>query len=211
MDEEQESSRRSACCSRRSATRACALENIERATTRYAGLALRVAGGRAARRSGAPPLIDGALKVYVVNINDLTTGGPGIGDMLAGVLGGAGRFLGGFFGGLVGGTVSGVLFPYLFVQMRRDRRGHRADRQPDRLHGLARREDRRAEADEAGGPEPHGAARRRSPPRLRLVADVFRAAAGQGPAAARPASRGHGPRAHVPRPRRGPWRTSSTA
>ena len=38
--------------------------------------------------------------------------------MLAGVIGGAGRFLGGFFGGLVGGTASGVMFPYLFVQMR---------------------------------------------------------------------------------------------
>ena len=59
-----------------------AIENIELATTRYAGLALRVAGGPGAAPLGAPPMIDGALKVYVVNINDLTTGGPGIGDML---------------------------------------------------------------------------------------------------------------------------------
>jgi hypothetical protein len=94
-----------------------ALERIERATTKYAGIALSIPGGAGGAALGAPPLLDGALKVYVVNINDLTAG-PGIGDMLAGVIGGAGRFLGGFFGGVVGGTVSGVAFPYLFVQMR---------------------------------------------------------------------------------------------
>jgi hypothetical protein len=96
-----------------------ALENIERATTRYAGIAVSIPGGATAAALGAPPLIDGALKVYVVNINDLTAGGPGIGDVLAGVIGGAGRFLGGFFGGLVGGTVSGVAFPYLLAQVAR--------------------------------------------------------------------------------------------
>ena len=87
-----------------------ALEHIERATTRYAGIALSIPGGGGAAALGAPPLIDGALKVYVVNINDLTAG-PGIGDMLAGVIGGAGRFLGGFAGGLAGGALSGVPFP----------------------------------------------------------------------------------------------------
>jgi hypothetical protein len=94
-----------------------ALEHIERATTSYAGIALSIPGGGTAAALGAPPLIDGALKVYVVNINDLTAG-PGIGDMLAGVIGGAGRFLGGFFGGLAGGAVGSLAFPYLFVQMR---------------------------------------------------------------------------------------------
>jgi len=93
-----------------------ALEHIERATTRDAGIALNIPGGAAAL--GAPPLIDGALKVYVVNIDDLTAG-PGIGDVLAGVIGGAGRFLGGLAGGLVGGTVSGVLFPWMFLELRR--------------------------------------------------------------------------------------------
>jgi hypothetical protein len=93
-----------------------ALEHIERATTRYAGIALNIPGGAAAL--GAPPLLDGALKVYVVNINDLTAG-PGIGDVLAGVIGGAGRFLGGLVGGIVGGTASGVLFPWMFLEMRR--------------------------------------------------------------------------------------------
>ena len=39
--------------------------------------------------------------------------------MLAGVIGGAGRFLGGLVGGLAGGTVSGVLFPWMFLEMRR--------------------------------------------------------------------------------------------
>ena len=154
-----------------------ALENIELATTRYAGLALRVAGGPGTAPLGSPPLIDGALKVYVVNINDLTTGGPGIGDMLAGVIGGAGRFLGGFFGGLVGGTVSGVTFPYLFVQMRRiveslDRLVNRIGVSP------TKREE---------GKEPSGgglsimAQLASLSETLKLVADVFRAAAPEGP------------------------------
>lgn len=93
-----------------------ALEGIERATTRYAGIALNVSGGTGGTPWGAPPMIDGALKVYVVNIADLTQG-ESVGDVLSGVMGGAGRFLGGFFGGLVGGTVSGVAFPYLFAQI----------------------------------------------------------------------------------------------
>lgn len=93
-----------------------ALEHIERATTSYAGIALNIPGGAAAL--GAPPMIDGALKVYVVNINDLTAG-PGIGDVVAGIIGGAGRFLGGFVGGIAGGTVSGVLFPWMFLELRR--------------------------------------------------------------------------------------------
>ena len=93
-----------------------ALEHIERATTSYAGIALNIPGGPAAL--GAPPMIDGALKVYVVNINDLTAG-PGIGDVVAGIIGGAGRFLGGFVGGIAGGTVSGVLFPWMFLELRR--------------------------------------------------------------------------------------------
>ena len=57
-------------------------------------------------------MVDGALKVYVVNIGDLTAGAS-IGDVIAGTIGGVGRFLGGFAGGLVGGTVSGVLWPWV--------------------------------------------------------------------------------------------------
>jgi hypothetical protein len=156
-----------------------ALENIELATTRYAGLALRVAGGPGAAPLGAPPLIDGALKVYVVNINDLTTGGPGIGDMLAGVIGGAGRFLGGFFGGVVGGTVSGVAFPYLFVQMRRVVES--LERIVNRIGATGSRDEKTGEP--TGGGASIMVQLASLSETLRRVAEVFRAAAPQGPVA----------------------------
>jgi hypothetical protein len=92
-----------------------ALDGIEHATSRYAGLSLTVAGA-GATPWGAPPMIDGALKVYVVNISDLTAGAS-IGDVVAGAIGGVGRFLGGFAGGLVGGTVSGVLWPWVIYNV----------------------------------------------------------------------------------------------
>ena len=94
-----------------------ALEGIERSTTRYAGIALNVTAGSGGTPWGAPPMLDGALKVYVVNIADLTQS-ESIGDVLSGVIGGAGRFLGGFLGGMVGGTLSGIAFPWLFAQIR---------------------------------------------------------------------------------------------
>jgi hypothetical protein len=94
-----------------------ALEQVERATTKYAGIALSLPGGGSGGPLGAPPLIDGALKVYVVNIGDLTSGG-GVGDVIAGALGGAGRFLGGLFGGVVGGTISSITFAWLIHSMR---------------------------------------------------------------------------------------------
>jgi hypothetical protein len=156
-----------------------ALEHIERATTKYAGIALSIPGGAGAVPLGAPPLIDGALKVYVVNINDLTAG-PGIGDMLAGVIGGAGRFLGGFFGGLVGGTVSGVLFPWMYLEMRRivetiERIVNRIGIKPD---------------SEKKEPKPEGpsimAQLGSLADTLRAVAAVFRAAAPEGPVAPPP-------------------------
>ena len=159
-----------------------ALENIELATTRYAGLALRVAGSPGAAPLGAPPMIDGALKVYVVNINDLTTGGPGIGDMLAGVIGGAGRFLGGFFGGVVGGTVSGVAFPYLFVQMRRIVES--LERIVNRI-GVSPTE-REEGKEPTGGGLSIMAQLGSLAETLRLVAPIFRAAAPEGPVAPPP-------------------------
>ena len=159
-----------------------ALEHIERATTRYAGIALNIPGGAAAL--GAPPMIDGALKVYVVNINDLTAG-PGIGDMLAGVIGGAGRFLGGFFSGLVGGTVSSVLFPWMFLELRRIVES--IERIVNRL-GLDVPKDTGKEPD-SGGPslmvQLHSLAEV-----LREVASLFRAASTGGPAAAAPPTAG---------------------
>jgi len=83
-----------------------ALEDIERATSTYATFAFTsvIAAGP---RFGAPPLVDGALKVHVVNISDLAPGG-GFGSFLEGLLGGVGRFVGNLAGGIVGGTISSV-------------------------------------------------------------------------------------------------------
>jgi hypothetical protein len=93
-----------------------ALEGIERATTRYAGIALAMPGSSTGGTPwGAPPMLDGALKVYVVNIADLTAGAS-IGDVIAGVIGGAGRFLGGFAGGIAGGAIGGIAFPWMLSQ-----------------------------------------------------------------------------------------------
>jgi hypothetical protein len=160
-----------------------ALEHIERATTKYAGIALSIPGGAGAAPLGAPPLIDGALKVYVVNINDLTAG-PGIGDMLAGVIGGAGRFLGGFFGGFVGGTVSGVVFPWMFAQMRAivatlERILNRIGKSP------ADRAKKPGEEPTAEGPSIMAQIGSLAET-LRAVAAVFRAAAPEGPVAPPP-------------------------
>ena len=157
-----------------------ALEHIERATTKYAGIALSIPGGAGGAALGAPPLIDGALKVYVVNINDLTSG-PGIGDMLAGVIGGAGRFLGGFFGGFVGGTISGVTFPYLFVQMR-----HIVDTL-ERIINRIGVSPTSAKTEEPTSAGPSIFAQLGSlAETLRAVAAVFRAAAPEGPVAPPP-------------------------
>ncbi len=91
-----------------------ALEDIERATARYTGIAVNLTEG--GRPLGAPPMLDGALKVYVVNLGDLLAdrSGPGL---LEGLLGGAGRFLGGFAGGAVGGVLAGFAFPYDLAQV----------------------------------------------------------------------------------------------
>jgi hypothetical protein len=93
-----------------------ALEGIERATTRYAGIALTMPGTSTGGAAwGAPPMIDGALKVYVVNIADLTAGAS-VGDVIAGVIGGVGRFLGGFAGGVATGVVGGIFFKKMLEQ-----------------------------------------------------------------------------------------------
>ena len=80
------------------------LEDIERQTAAYGGFTFTsmVAAGP---RFGAPPMIRGALKVHVVNIDDLAPS-AGIGGLLEGLLGGAGALAGNLFGGFVGGTIS---------------------------------------------------------------------------------------------------------
>jgi hypothetical protein len=94
-----------------------AMEEIERNTARYGGISFANALA-AGPRFGEPPLYNGALKVHVVNINDLMPG-TGIGALLEGLLGGIGRFFGGFIGGTVGGTISGALLPWMLLEMRR--------------------------------------------------------------------------------------------
>lgn len=79
-----------------------ALEDVQRSTARYAGLALELGG---AGGIGQPPLQDGALKVYVANIADLAAVGR-VG-LFEDLLGGIGRFIGGLIGGAVGGAVGG--------------------------------------------------------------------------------------------------------
>src|SRR6476661_7939641 len=83
-----------------------ALEDIERATANYATYAF-TSVITAGPRFGAPPLFDGALKVYVVNIGDLAPGG-GLGDTLQGLLGGLGSFVGNIPGGIIGGTLGSL-------------------------------------------------------------------------------------------------------
>ncbi|MBI4671164.1 MAG: hypothetical protein HY741_05795 [Chloroflexi bacterium] len=89
-----------------------ALEDIERSTAKYGGVtfALALAAGP---HFGEPPLLNGALKVYIININDLAPG-RGIAGFIEGLLGGLGRFLGGFAGGLAGGTIGGIALVVIF-------------------------------------------------------------------------------------------------
>ncbi len=82
-----------------------ALEDIERATARYGSFAVTAAVGAAGTGLTAPPLLDGALRVHVVNINDLA---PGSSDTITGLLGGIGSFVGNLFGGAVGGTIGSI-------------------------------------------------------------------------------------------------------
>lgn len=83
-----------------------ALEDIERSTARYGGVTFAVALA-AGPRFGEPPLMGGALKVYITNINELTVGRGAIG-LIEGLMGGVGRFLGGLGGGFAGGLIGGV-------------------------------------------------------------------------------------------------------
>ncbi|MGO8833600.1 MAG: hypothetical protein ACLQE9_12420 [Roseiarcus sp.] len=92
-----------------------ALEDIERSTSRYAGFAFAGAM-QAGAAATAPPMLDGALKVYVVNINDLAPGSS-FGGFLESLLGGVGKFFGGLLGGFVGGTVSGFNLPAMIIAM----------------------------------------------------------------------------------------------
>jgi hypothetical protein len=89
------------------------LEDIERSTARYTTFTF--AGALAAGpRWGEPPMYGGALKVWVVNINDLAPSGAGLFETF---LGGMGRLFGGLLGGLIGGTIAGVALPVMVDQL----------------------------------------------------------------------------------------------
>lgn len=88
-----------------------AMEDIERSTANYGGVTFAVALA-AGPKFGEPPLLNGALKVYLTNINDLNVS-SGIG-FFESILGGIGRFFGGLAGGLVGGTIGGVALIAIF-------------------------------------------------------------------------------------------------
>lgn len=99
----------------RSARRA--IEEIERNTSRYLGFEFAQALSEGPR-FGAPPLHHGALRVHVININDLAPGNS-LGDFLMGLLGGIGNFIGGLVGGMVGGTIAGLALPDMIGQIER--------------------------------------------------------------------------------------------
>jgi hypothetical protein len=92
-----------------------ALEDIERSTAHYAGLAVDLTSSGAA--IGAPPLIEGALAVYLTNIGELTSGGGG--GFFEAIFGGIGRLLGGLVGGVVGGTIGALALPFDLVVVER--------------------------------------------------------------------------------------------
>src|SRR5712672_3468064 len=77
------------------------LEDIERNTARYAGFAVSEAlSGGGSTKFGAPPLEGNALRVYIVNINDLVPG-TGLVGFLGGLFGGITRFFSDLAGGLI--------------------------------------------------------------------------------------------------------------
>ncbi len=95
-----------------------ALEEIERSTARYTGLAFAPLLTEGAR-FGTPPLLSGALKVYVVNINDLRASGGGIGEFFSNLLGGVGSFIGGLGGSLLGGFLGSLSLRENLAELRR--------------------------------------------------------------------------------------------
>lgn len=94
-----------------------AIEDVERSTARYGGLAFSQAFSSEGR-FGAPPLQDGALRVFIVNLGDLSPS-AGWGGLFESLLGGVGRFLGGFLGGTVGGILGGFTLPFLLGKIER--------------------------------------------------------------------------------------------
>ncbi len=94
-----------------------ALEEVERNTSRYLGFEFARAFSEGPS-FGRPPMFQGALKVHVININDLAPGNT-FGDFLRGVLGGIGNFVGGVVSGVISGTLSVFALPQMISKMER--------------------------------------------------------------------------------------------
>src|SRR5215467_1568400 len=93
-----------------------AIEDIERSTARYNSFAFASALSAGAK-FGEPPMFGGALKVWVVNINDLAPGAGG--GFLEQLLGGIGRFLGNFGGGAVGSIIASLALPDMIANIQK--------------------------------------------------------------------------------------------
>ncbi len=93
-----------------------AIEDIERSTARYNSFAFASALSAGAK-FGEPPMFGGALKVWIVNINDLAPGAGG--GFLEQLLGGIGRFLGNFGGGAVGSILASWKLPQMISDIQK--------------------------------------------------------------------------------------------
>ena len=93
-----------------------ALEEVERSSSRYMGIEFTRAFAEGGN-FGAPPMYQGALRVHVININDLAPGNS-IADLLMGLLGGIGNLVGGVIGGAIGGTIASYGLPGMISDLR---------------------------------------------------------------------------------------------
>jgi hypothetical protein len=94
-----------------------ALEDVQRATSRYLGLEFSKVLTEGPR-FGAPPLYQGALMVHIVNINDLAPGNS-FGGFLEALFGGIGNFFGNLIGGTIGGLLSSRALPEMIRRLER--------------------------------------------------------------------------------------------
>jgi hypothetical protein len=93
-----------------------AIEDIERSTARYNSFAFASALSAGAK-FGEPPMFGGALKVWIVNINDLAPGAGG--GFLQQLLGGIGSFFGNLGGALPGSFLASFSLPGMISDLQK--------------------------------------------------------------------------------------------
>jgi hypothetical protein len=93
-----------------------AIEDIERSTARYNSFAFASALSAGAK-FGEPPMFGGALKVWIVNINDLAPGAGG--GFLQQLLGGIGSFFGNFTGAVPGSLLASLSLPGMISNLQK--------------------------------------------------------------------------------------------